>query len=810
MKLKNLINSILACLFLLSCNVNNQNASLQNDLELWDNESSKIWEDYYPIGNGRLGAMPSGDVYKETIVLNDITMWSGSFDSTQQNPTAKKYLPKIRTLLQRGKNKEAQDLVYKHFLCGGKGSGQAKGADIPFGTYQILGNLKIEHDITKDSIKNYKRGLLLKDAIAYTSFSIKNTEYRREYFVSHSNDVIVIKLSSNKSNKIGFTLSINRPQRYFTYVSDNDLYMEGELNSGQKNVDGVRYKTRIKVLHEDGTLEQMGKNLKLQKATTAYILISSSTNMLDSTYEKTVDELLVNAQKTTYEELKNKHIEAYQKKFNRVELNLAENDNSLPTKQRLIDFQQNDDPALVALYFQYGRYLMISGTRENSLPLNLQGLWANTINTPWNGDYHLNINVQMNYWPVEITNLSELHKPLIDFVKRLSKEGEITAKNFYDAEGWVAHVISNPWLFSAPGEDALWGSTNTGGAWLCAHLWEHYAFTQDKNYLKDIYPVMKGAAEFFYSSMIQEKDSGWLVTAPSTSPENSFYLPKTKTAVQVCMGPTMDIQIISELYKNVISATKILNIDSNFAVKLDSALQQFPPMQISPNGYLQEWLKDYEEVELNHRHVSHLYGLYPSNQISVEKTPALAEAAKETLNRRGDEGTGWSRAWKINFWARLQDGERSYSLLKSLLNPAISEEVKYHTGGTYPNLFCSHPPFQIDGNFGGCAGIAEMLIQSQNGYIEVLPSIPQMWNGQGSFKGLKVRGGATVDAVWDKNTLIFYVTANTKNDFVIKKPKGFSSVTIHKEGITLPIGKEVSFIPLQFKAKEKVVISCKK
>ena len=321
---------------------------------------------------------------------------------------------------------------------------------------------------------------------------------------------------------------------------------------------------------------------------------------------------------------------------------------------------------------------------------------------------------------------------------------------------------------------------------------------------------MKGAAEFFYSSMIQEKDSGWLVTAPSTSPENSFYLPKTKTAVQVCMGPTMDIQIISELYKNVISATKILNIDSNFAVKLDSALQQFPPMQISPNGYLQEWLKDYEQVELNPRHVSHLYGLYPSNQISVEKTPALAEAAKETLNRRGDEGTGWSRAWKINFWARLQDGERSYSLLKSLLNPAISEEVKYHTGGTYPNLFCSHPPFQIDGNFGGCAGIAEMLIQSQNGYIEVLPSIPQMWNGQGSFKGLKVRGGATVDAVWDKNTLIFYVTANTKNDFVIKKPKGFSSVTIHKEGITLPIGKEVSFIPLQFKAKEKVVISCKK
>ncbi len=810
MKLKFFICSVFLCLLVCSCNINNQNNLQTNELEIWDNESSKIWEDYYPIGNGRLGAMPSGDVYKETIVLNDITMWSGSYDSTQQNLEAKKYLPKIRTLLQRGKNKEAQDIVYKHFLCGGKGSGHAKGADIPFGTYQILGNLKIEYDIATDSIKNYRRGLSLKDAVAYTSFSIKNTEYRREYFVSHSDDVIIIKLSSNKSNKIGFTLSLNRPQRYFTYVSDNDLYMEGELNSGQKNVEGVRYKTRIKVLHEDGFLEQVGKNLKLQKATNAYIIISSSTNMLDSAYEKTVDDLLANAEKIPYEKLKNKHIEAYQEKFNRVELNLADNDNSLPTKQRLSDFQQNDDPALVALYFQYGRYLMISGTRENTLPLNLQGLWANTINTPWNGDYHLNINVQMNYWPVEVANLSELHMPLIDFVKRLSKEGETTAKNFYDANGWVAHVISNPWLFSAPGEDALWGSTNTGGAWLCAHLWEHYAFTQDKEYLKEVYPVMKGAAEFFYSSMIQEKDSGWLVTAPSTSPENSFYLPNTKTAVQVCMGPTMDVQIISELYNNLIAATKILNIDSEFAERLDSALQQFPPMQISKNGYLQEWLKDYEEVELTHRHVSHLYGLYPSNQISVEKTPELAEAAKETLNRRGDEGTGWSRAWKINFWARLQDGERSYSLLKSLLNPAISDEVKYHNGGTYPNLFCSHPPFQIDGNFGGCAGIAEMLIQSQNGYIDILPSIPQMWNGQGSFKGLRVRGGATVDAVWDKNSLTFHITANSKNNFVIKKPKGYSSVSIHKEGISLPIGKDVAFIPLQFKEKEKVVISCKK
>ncbi|MBO7316977.1 MAG: glycoside hydrolase family 95 protein, partial [Paludibacteraceae bacterium] len=339
MKLKFFISSVFISLLVCSCNINNQNNIQTNELEIWDNEASKIWEDYYPIGNGRLGAMPSGDVYKETVVLNDITMWSGSYDSTQQNLEAKKYLPKIRTLLQRGKNKEAQDLVYKHFLCGGKGSGQAKGADIPFGTYQILGNLKIEHDIVADSIKNYRRGLSLKDAVAYTSFSIKNTEYRREYFVSHSDDVIIIKLSSNKSNKIGFTLSLNRPQRYFTYVTDNDLYMEGELNSGQKNVEGVRYKTRIKVLHEDGLLEQVGKNLKLQKATSAYIIISSSTNMLDSAYEKTVDDLLANAEKIPYEKLKNKHIEAYQEKFNRVELNLADNDNSLPTKQRLSDFQ---------------------------------------------------------------------------------------------------------------------------------------------------------------------------------------------------------------------------------------------------------------------------------------------------------------------------------------------------------------------------------------------------------------------------------------------------------------------------------------
>jgi alpha-L-fucosidase 2 len=779
-------------------------------LELWYKSPAKIWEESLPLGNGRLGAMPTGGVYSENIVLNDITMWSGSFDSLQQNLDAKKYLPKIKSLLLEGKNKQAQDLVYKHFLCGGKGSGSGSGADVPYGSYQILGNLRLNYHYQGDSLSEYRRGLVLDNATAYTSFVLGNTSYFREYFVSHSEDVIVIKFSADKKGKISFDATLNRPRQSKTYVDGDVLCLEGMLSSGQENVEGVRYRTKLRIVQIGGQQTLENNKVVVEEADEAYLFVSSSTNMLDKEFELTVENLLQEAAALPYDDLKKRHTSVYKEKFDRVHFSLGENRNELPTDERLNNFQIDNDPSFIALYFQYGRYLMICGTRENTLPLNLQGLWANTINTPWNGDYHLNINVQMNYWPVEIANLSELHNPLIDYIKRLSVAGEETAEIFYGAEGWVAHVISNPWLFTAPGEDARWGSTNTGGAWLCEHLWEHYAFSLDEEYLQTVYPVMKGAAKFYLSSMMQEKDSGWLVTAPSSSPENSFYMPRSKECVQICMGPTMDVQIVSELFNNTKAAAKILNIDTAFVNTLDSALALMPPMQISKKGYLQEWLKDYDEVEVTHRHISHLYGLYPSNQISITKTPELAEAAKVTLNRRGDAGTGWSRAWKINFWARLHDGERSYSLLKSLLSPAVSKEKKYHDGGTYPNLFCSHPPFQIDGNFGGIAGVAEMLVQSQEGFVELLPAIPASWT-VGEFKGLCVRGGAVLDVAWNTTALVVSVASNVKNSSLkIKKPEGFKRYSMHKGGVTIAINKDVDMIDVPVSKGERVVITCEK
>ena len=797
--------TILSLIFFIDAGFS-QSSIQRQELKLVFDTAAKAWEETFPLGNGRIGMMPDGGVENECIVLNDITMWSGSQDAEAMNPQAILYLPEIRQLLLTGKNLEAQKLMYEYFHCGGLGSAFGNGKDAPYGCFQMLGNLNIHYHYTSDkNVNNYQRTLSLNNASASTQFDQGNIHFTREYLASHSDDILIIRLTADKGKSISFDLELSRPERASVSVKNNTLVMEGQLNDGYNNNKGVRFLTKVQIVNKGGYLSTNDKSLLLDKADEAMILISTSSNMLNNKFEKTVDELLSKATKKSFNVLKKSHVAAFQKKFNRVELNLGEQNNQSTTDRRLELFQKNDDPSFAALYFQFGRYLMICGTNENSLPLNLQGLWANTVQTPWNGDYHLNINLQMNYWPAEVCNLSELHKPLIDFTQSLVQSGMATAKNFYNAKGWVAHVITNPWHFTAPAEHASWGATNTGGAWLCEHLWEHYAFSCDKTYLRSVYPTLKGACDFFLTNMIEEPKHGWLVTAPSSSPENAFYLPGNNEPVYVCMGPTMDVEIIRELFQNTQQAAKILGIEDETTHKIIDAIPKLPPFQISPNGYLQEWLEDYREVDPKHRHVSHLYALYPSNQISPETTPKLAKAAQETLERRGDGGTGWSRAWKINFWARLHDGNRAYKLLKSLLEPAFENGIKMSGsgGGTYPNLFCAHPLFQIDGNFGGTAGIAEMLIQSQNGYIELLPALPDRWS-QGNFKGLRVRGGAEIDAAWTNKKISYaIIRATAPNTFKLKMPEYSLSIKANNQ----PLKIENGFVNLTLKRGKKMQLT---